>query len=63
MVRVLQSSGVDHGFQSRPGQTKDYRFSFSSFSAKYAVLRKTGKTGWLGIIMYPGVATGVSADW
>ena len=43
---VLASSAVDRGFELRSGQTKDYRIGICCFSAKQAVLRKTGKD-WL----------------
>ena len=43
---VLASSAVDRGFKLRSGQTKDYRIGICCFSAKQAVLRKTGKD-WL----------------
>ena len=46
MVSVLTSSIVDRGFESRSGQTKDYKFSIWCFSAKYAALRRNSKD-WL----------------
>ena len=46
MVSVLAWSAVDRGFESRPGQTKDYQIGIGYFSAKHAALRK--QTGdWL----------------
>jgi hypothetical protein len=30
---------VDHGFESWPGQTKDYKIGICSFSVKNAVLK------------------------
>ena len=54
MVSVPASSAVDHGFEPRSGQTKDYQIGNCCFSAKHAVLRKRAKTGLLGIgIMCP----------
>ena len=41
MVCMLTSSAVDHGFEPRSGQTKDYKIGICYFSAKH--------TGWLGI--------------
>ena len=46
MVGVLASSEVDRGFESRLGQTKDYKIGISFFSAKYAALRRKSKD-WL----------------
>ena len=46
MVSVLASSAVDLGFESRSGQTKDYKFGIRCFSAKHAALRRKSK-GWL----------------
>ena len=46
MVSVLASSAVDLGFESRSGQTKDYKFGIRCFSAKHAALRKKSKD-WL----------------
>ena len=40
MVSVLASCAVDRGFESRPGQTKDYQIGIGYFSAKHAALRK-----------------------
>ena len=40
MVGVLTSSGVNRGFETWWGQTKDYKFGICFFSAKH---------GWLGI--------------
>jgi hypothetical protein len=36
MVSVLASSGVDHGFKPRSGQTQDYKIGICCFSAKQA---------------------------
>ena len=44
IVSVLTSSAVDHGFQPRSGQTKDYKIGI--FSAKNAALRRKN-TNWL----------------
>ena len=46
MVSVLASSAVDHWFESRSGQTKDYTFGMCCFSAKHAALRRKSKD-WL----------------
>ena len=46
MVSVLASSAVDRGFEHRSGQTKDYKISICSFSAKHAALRRKSKD-WL----------------
>ena len=43
MVCVLVSSAVDHGFEPRQGQTKDYKISICYFSDKYAALRINSK--------------------
>ena len=49
MGSVLASNAVDHGFEPRSGQTKDYEIGICCFSAKNAVLRERAKNGWLGI--------------
>jgi hypothetical protein len=36
MVSVLASSVVDHGFEPRSGQTKDYEIGICCFYAKHA---------------------------
>ena len=46
MVSVLASSVVDHGFEPRSGQSKDYEIGVCCFSAKHAALRRKSK-GWL----------------
>ena len=46
MVSVLNSSAVDHAFESRSGQTKDYKIGICCFSAKYAALRRKSND-WL----------------
>ena len=46
MVSVLASSVVDRGFESRFGQTKDYKIGMCCFSAKHAALRSKSKD-WL----------------
>jgi hypothetical protein len=43
---VLTSSAVDRVFESRSGQTKDYKTGICSFSAKHAALRTQSKD-WL----------------
>ena len=45
MVRVLASSAVDRGFESRSGQTKDYKIGICCFSAKHAARRRKSKHG------------------
>ena len=46
MVSVLASSVVDRGFESRFGQTKDYKIGICCLSAKHAALRSKSKD-WL----------------
>jgi len=43
---VLTSSAVDRVFESRSGQTKDYKTGICCFSAKHAALRTKSKD-WL----------------
>ena len=43
MVSVLASSVVERGFESRSGQTKDYKIGMCCFSAKHAALRRKSK--------------------
>ena len=43
---MLSSSVVDRGFESRLGQTKNYKIGICCFSAKDAALRKKNKD-WL----------------
>jgi hypothetical protein len=43
MVNMLASSAVDHGFEPRSGQTKDYEIGICCFSAKHAALRRKSK--------------------
>ena len=43
MVRMLASSSVDRGFESRSGQTKDYNIGICCFSAKHVALRSKNK--------------------
>jgi hypothetical protein len=45
MVSVLDSSTVDREFESRSGQTKNYKIGICCFSAKYAALRRKRKDG------------------
>jgi hypothetical protein len=45
MVIVLASSAVDRGFESRSGQTKDYKIYISCFSARNAAIKKKSKDG------------------
>jgi hypothetical protein len=46
MVRVLVSSVVERGIESRSGQTKDFKIGICCFSAKHAALRRKSKD-WL----------------
>jgi hypothetical protein len=46
IVSVLLSSAVDHGFEPRSGQTKDYKIGICCLSAKHATLRRKSKD-WL----------------
>ena len=43
---MLASSAVDGGFESRSGQTKDYKIGICCFFAKQAALRRKSKD-WL----------------
>jgi hypothetical protein len=43
---MLTLSVVDHGFEPRSGQTKDYKIGICCFSAKHAALRRKSKN-WL----------------
>jgi hypothetical protein len=42
-VSVLATSVVDHGFESRSGQTKDYEIGICCFSAKHTALQRKDK--------------------
>ena len=46
MVSMLASCAVDHGFEPRSDQTKDYKIGICCFSAKHAGLRRKTKD-WL----------------
>jgi hypothetical protein len=46
MVSMLTSSVVFHVFESRSGQTKDYKIGIYSFSDKHVALRQK-KPDWL----------------
>jgi hypothetical protein len=46
MVSVLASSMVNHRFNSRLGQTKEYKIGMCCFSVKHAALRRKNKD-WL----------------
>ena len=46
MVSMLSSSAVDHGFEPRSGQTKDYKIGICCFSVKHAALTRKSKD-WL----------------
>jgi len=43
MAGVLDSSVVDHGFEPRSGQTKDYRIGICCLCAKHAAVRRKSK--------------------
>jgi hypothetical protein len=43
MVSVLPSNALDHGFDPRSSQTKDYIISICCFSDKHAALRRKCK--------------------
>ena len=61
MVNVLTSNAIDRGFESRSGQTKDYKIGICCFSAKHAALRRKMKD-WLARIMCLSGATCQSAN-
>ena len=62
MVRVLVSSAVDRGFESRSGH-KDHKIGICCFSAKHTALREGAKTGWLRIkIIHLSGVTCLSRD-
>ena len=46
MASVLASRAVDHRFDPRSGQTKDFKIDICCFSGKHATLRRKGKD-WL----------------
>ena len=48
MVSELASIAVDHGFELRSGQIKDYEIGICCFSAKHAALRRKRKD-WLAL--------------
>ena len=64
IVSVLVLSVVDRGFESRSGQTKDYKIGICCFSAKHTALRRKSKDWFeLGIrIMCLSGTTCLSAD-
>jgi hypothetical protein len=43
MVSVLASSVVDHGFEPRSGQTKDYKIGICCFSANQTLEKTEGE--------------------
>ena len=63
-VSILASSAVDHGFELRLGQAKDYKGGIYSFCAKLAALRRNNTDWfWLRIrIMCPSGVTCLFAD-
>jgi hypothetical protein len=46
LVSVLASSAVDFGFESRSGQTNNFKIDICCFSLKHVVLRRKSKD-WL----------------
>jgi hypothetical protein len=46
MFSVFASSAVDRGFESRSGQTNNYKIGICCFSTKHAALRSKSKD-WL----------------
>jgi hypothetical protein len=46
MVSLLVLSSVDHGFDPRSSQTKDFEIGICCFSAKHTAVRRTSKD-WL----------------
>jgi hypothetical protein len=46
MFSVFTSSAVDRGFESRSGQTNNYKIGICCFSTKHAALRSKSKD-WL----------------
>jgi hypothetical protein len=54
MVSVLAMGAVNHGFEPRSGQTKDYNIGICCLSAKHASFKRKSKDCWVGIrIMCP----------
>ena len=47
MVKMFASIVVFHGFESRSGQTKNYKIGIWCFSAKHAALRWKSKDGFV----------------
>ena len=43
MISMLDSSALDTGFESRLGQTKDYKIGICCFSAKQAAIKRKSK--------------------
>ena len=43
MVTVIASNAVDHGFEPRSRQTKNYKIGICCFSAKHTILRSKSK--------------------
>ena len=46
MVSVLTANAVDHWFERRSGQPKDYEIGICCFSTKHAALRRK-RNDWL----------------
>jgi hypothetical protein len=51
MVSVLASSAIDHMFEPRSGQTKDYKIDICCISAKHAALIRKSKD-WVASNQY-----------
>jgi hypothetical protein len=43
MARVFAPSDVDHAFEPRSGQTKEYKIGICCYSAKHAALKNKSK--------------------
>jgi len=46
MISMHDSIVVDHGFESRSDQTKDYKIGVCCISAEHTVLRSKSKDWW-----------------
>jgi hypothetical protein len=45
MVNMLTSSAVDHSYETRLGQTKDYNIGTCCFSARHTILSSRANNG------------------
>jgi hypothetical protein len=63
-IRIMCPNGaVDHGFEPRSGQTKDYKIGIVASPLSTQHYGERAKTEWLGIrIMCQSGATCLSAD-